>query len=386
MTLAADLLNCAGIAQRAQRLSGSSLVELFHLARSRHAVDLAVGTPGFPEPPTVMIDAAVRALRGGHNQYADPRGEASLRQQIAASFSAATDPETELTITAGGTEALCVALLATVDPGDEVVIFEPYYENFLHAVALAGGIPRFVALAPPEWRWDSGALAAAVNPRTRAIILNTPSNPTGRLLVREELLEIAELCARWDVTVISDEVYADLVFPGAVHVSVADIPALRPRSIVIGSLSKSVAVSGWRLGFLRADATRTRYLRRVHEVTTNGTSAPLQWAAGRSGVLGSASTVAAVQLAKRRDLVHEVLEELGLRAYRADGGCFLFADIAGATREDSADFVRRILAERNVLVVPGTAFTTSPLGRSYVRVAFNRSVETIETARRRLLA
>ncbi|MEH1014481.1 pyridoxal phosphate-dependent aminotransferase [Micromonospora sp. CPCC 206060] len=374
-------------AARTRDLAGSALVRLLVLARQRQAIDLAVGTPGFPHTPPAMISEAVAALRGGHNQYADPSGDATLRARIAASFPSPADPDTEITVTAGGTEALGVAMLAAVDPGDEVVLLEPFYENFRNAVAVAGGVPRFVPLRTPDWRYDPAELAAAFGPRTRAVILNSPSNPTGRVLDADELAGIAELCQRWDVTVISDEVYANLVFDGRRHLSVADVPGLAERSIVIGSLSKSHAVSGWRMGYLRANPDYTRVLRRVHEVTTNGTAAPLQVATARAGLLDGASWQPVPELAARRDLAQDLLSGLGLTFHPAEGGCFLFADISPVTDSDSASFVERVLVESGVLLVPGFPFFTDRArGDRFIRVAFNRPRETLLAAAEQLTA
>jgi N-succinyldiaminopimelate aminotransferase len=376
-----------GVSLRASRLPGSSLKELFLLARGRQAIDLAVGTPAFPVTPDALVEAAVGALRAGRNQYEDPAGEAGLRRRIAASLGTPADPDTEITVTAGGTEALCVALLATIDPGDEVVLLEPFYENFRNAVTIAGGVPRIVPLRPPDWAWDPAELAAAFGPRTRAIILNSPSNPTGRLLRRDELAEVAELCARWGATVISDEVYSGLVYGDRPHVSVADLPQLRGRAIVVGSLSKNLAVSGWRLGFLRADPAITSVLRRVHEVTTNGTGAPLQFAVGHTDVLDGDGWRPAPDMAVRRNIAQQMLKAMGLWARPAEGGCFLLADISPITDDDCHSYARDLLDTRSVLVVPGTAFFANAYrGRSYIRVAFNRSVETLTSAARQLLS
>jgi aminotransferase len=376
----------ATMSKRARGLSTSSLIELFLLARERDAIDLAVGSPGYPCTPPPLLDAAVEALRAGHNQYEIPAGDAALRRHIAATFAAPTDPDTQITVTVGGTEALCVALLTSIDPGDEVIVLEPFYENFLSAIALAGGVPRVVALRPPDWTWDPADLAAAFGPRTRAIMVNTPANPTGRVLDRAELDEIATLCSRWGVTVISDEVYSGLLFDDRTHVSVADVEALDPYSIVIGSLSKGAAVSGWRLGYLRADPARTAVLRRVHETTTNGTGAPLQRAAGAVGLPGAPWWRPAPGLAERRNVAQRILHDMGLTFRPADGGCFLLADISGVTSEDSTTYVRCLLAERNVLLVPGGGFFADRArGRAYVRMAFNRPMETLDAAARALV-
>jgi N-succinyldiaminopimelate aminotransferase len=381
----------AAVSVRAGSLPNGNLAELFMLARERGAIDLAVGTPGVPQTPGPLVEEAVRALRGGANQYELPQGGADVRRRIAESFATPADPDTELTITVGGTEALCVALLSLVDPGDEVIVLDPYYENFIGAVELAGARPRFVRLREPEkdpgpgWRLDAEELASAFGPATRAILLNTPANPTGQTLCAEDFELIAALCKRWDVTVISDEVYANLVFDDRPHLSVADVPALRDRSVVIGSLSKSHAISGWRLGFLRARPELSRVFRRVHEITTNGASAPLQLAAGLTDLFDVGALTAAKELAVARDEMADILSRMGLSFRMPQGGCFILADIRGVTAEPCDVYVRRILEETSVLLAPGAPFfADEERGRGYVRVAFNRSPQVLAAARRHL--
>jgi aminotransferase len=373
------------ISERACELADSTLAELFALARQRRAIDLAVGTPGFPDTPEAVIERGVIALRSGGNQYEDPSGSLVLRQQIARSFGTPADPYTQVTVTTGATEALCAALFATVDPGDEVIVLEPFYEGFINAIRLAGAVPRFVGLRAPEWRLDPIDVAAAFGPRTRALLLNTPSNPTGHILTSAELDEIAEICGKWDVAVISDETYANLIYDELEHFSVADVPQLGDRSIVIGSLSKNLAISGWRLGYLRADAKRTEVLRRVHQTMTNGTAAPLQLAVGETDVLDGGWWKPAPALADRRDRAVRIFRRLGHRIQPPDGGCFLLAD-AGNVTGDCLTYVRQLLQESGVLVAPGCAFFADlGRGRKYVRVAFNRSLETLAAAERNLL-
>ncbi|WP_251983033.1 pyridoxal phosphate-dependent aminotransferase [Streptomyces violaceusniger] len=366
---------------------------MFILARQRDAIDLAVGTPGAPQPSERLVEEAVHALRAGANQYELPQGGADIRRRIAESFTTPADPDSELTITVGGTEALCVALLSLVDPGEEVVVLDPYYENFLGAIELAGARPRFVRLREPgeatstDWRLDPGELAAAFGPATRAIVLNTPANPTGQTLSAEDFELIAALCERWEVTVIADEVYANLVFDERPHLSAADVPALRDRSVVIGSLSKSHAISGWRLGFLRARQELTTAFRRVHEITTNGASAPLQLATGLTDLFDAASLAAAKELAGARDEMADILSRMGLTFRTPQGGCFILADIRSVTDEHCAAYVRRVLEESSVLLAPGAPFfADEERGRHYVRVAFNRSPHVLGAARRSLLA
>ncbi|GAA2425576.1 pyridoxal phosphate-dependent aminotransferase [Streptomyces macrosporus] len=375
------------VSQRSAGVADSGLAEVFMLARSRDAIDLAIGTPGHPEVSTDMIEEAARAMRAGHNQYEHPMGDALLRRRIAESLNAATDPDTEITVTAGATEGLYIALLGSVDPGDEVVLFTPGFDQFASAIRLVGAVPRFVPLQAPEWRFDPADLAAAFGPRTRAIVLNTPSNPTGRVLTREEMDVIAESCERWNVTAICDEVYGNFVFDGRRHVSVADVPGLAERSVVVGSLSKSHAVSGWRIGFLRADPVRTEAFRRVHALTTLGTAAPLQVAAGR--VDWADPEEASAQMERRRDLAQDIFSRVGMKFAPVEGGCFLFADIGPITggRTDSLTFVRDLLDRCGVLLTPGFPFCSGPeLGAQYVRIAFNRRMETLHEAERRLLA
>ncbi|MEU6610102.1 pyridoxal phosphate-dependent aminotransferase [Streptomyces shenzhenensis] len=376
------------VSSRAALLPGSSLGELLLLARERGAIDLALGTPGYPEPAPDLIEAAVDAMRSGRNQYDHPSGDLPLRERIAETLVPGTDPHTELTVTVGATEALCVALLATVDPGDEVVLLDPGYEQFRAAVALAGAVPRFVPLHPPAWRYDPADLAAAFGPRTRAVLLNSPANPTGRVLERGELDEIAALCERWDATVICDEVYGTFVFDGRPWLSVTEVPGLAERSIVVGSLSKSHAVSGWRLGFLRADAARTETLRRVHELTTNGAATPLQVAVGTAALSMDLRT-AAREMSRRRDLAQDTFSRKGMKFAPTEGGCYLFADVSPLTgrQHNSRRFVLELLDTAGVLLAPGAAFFAEPArGEQYVRIAFNRQTDLLHEVERRVLS
>ncbi|UFQ18676.1 MULTISPECIES: pyridoxal phosphate-dependent aminotransferase [Streptomyces] len=369
-------------------LQGNSLGELFLLARERGAIDMALGTPGYPEPALDIIEAAHEAMRAGRNQYDNPAGDVLLRERIAATLPTPTDPDTELTVTVGATEALCVALLTTVDPGDEVVLLDPGYEQFKAAIALAGAVPRFVPMHAPDWRFDPADLAAAFSPRTRAVLLNSPGNPTGRVLDRQELAQIAELCERWDTTVICDEVYSNFVFDGRVPTSVTEVPGLAERSIVVGSLSKSYAISGWRLGFLRADAARTEALRRVHELTTNGAATPLQVAVGLAA-LSADLRAGGEEMGRRRDLALRIFTDMGMKIVPAEGGCFLFADVSPLTggRKDSRAFTFELLDSAGVLVVPGgPSFADPDRGRNHVRIAFNRQTELLREVERRIRA
>lgn len=374
-------------AERLSGLPGGGLAALLAEELPGDVVNLAVGTPGFPRTPTRWIEAACAALRSGANQYENPHGSLELRRRIARDLPHSVDPDTELTVTVGGSEALCVALLTTVDPGDEVIVLEPFYENFLAAIALAGARPRCVPLREPDWSVDPDLLEAAFGPRTRAIVLNSPSNPTGRLLGRPDLDRIARLCDKWDVTVVSDEVYSRFVYDDARHLSVADIPALAHRSIIVGSLSKSHAVSGWRLGYLHARPPLTELLRRVHVATTAGAPAPLQRAAAVAEFGDLVDPAFVGRMRARRDRLVDVLAAAGFRVAPPGGGCYIMAGIQDITHEPSPEFARRLAAEARVLVAPATPFfADKERGARYVRIAFNREWDLVDMAAERLSA
>lgn len=378
-------MTCLPVAERVGQLAPSGLFKLLAQSQHKQVVDLALGVPGAPPTPPGLIEAACTALREGFNQYEASAGNGGLRQAIAALMPVRTDPDTELTITVGASEGLSTAILATVDPGDEVVVFEPYYENFLSAVALAGGVVRLVRIRPPEWRYDVASLRAAFGPRTKAIVLSTPNNPTGHMLTRHELDEIANLCERWNTIVISDEIYSSFVFDGRSHVSAGAVPALGCRSIVIGSLSKSHAVSGWRIGYLRACPELTSALRRVHEAICASGVAPLQQAAARAVGVEAGPRQQGLNLSAQRNAVMRAFNELGFHCIAPDGGCYVMADIRQFTDEDSEAMAYRIVREAGVLVAPGGFFFADCVsGGHLVRIAFNRRVETIDEARRRL--
>ncbi|MET9258937.1 pyridoxal phosphate-dependent aminotransferase [Amycolatopsis sp. NPDC004079] len=373
----------------AARISGLAPGKLFGLLgdnRRRGALDLAVGTPSAPTTSPVAIEAACEAIRAGANQYDHPAGNLAIRRSIAASFVPAADPETEITVTLGATEGLAVALLALVDPGDEVIVLEPCYENFVSAIALAGARPRPVPTRAPEWRYDHAQLRAAFTSRTRAIILNSPANPSGHVLSSGELAEIAELCEKRNVTVISDEAYAAYVFDGISYASIADVPALRDRGVVIGTLSKSHAVSGWRVGFLRAAPEITRLLRQVHVAVGGAGVTPLQIAVARAAESDPSFWQPADTLAAQRDLATKVFGEAGYRCLPTEGGCYLMIDIRTVTREDSETHARRLAEQAGVLTAPGTCFFTGKGGENLLRVAFNRPVGLFDEVRRRLTA
>jgi N-succinyldiaminopimelate aminotransferase len=375
----------APVAARTRHFAPSRLFHLLNEGQKHDAIDLALGIPEAPRTPPELLEYAWAAMRAGKNQYEAPDGNFELRRQIARRLTVPTDPATELTITAGGTEALSIAVLSTVDPGDEVIVFEPVYENFLNAIALVGGTPRLVRLRAPEWSYDIAELRAAFGPRTRAIVVNSPNNPTGHILTYDELAEIAELCERWNSILISDEIYAAYTFGGHRHVSAAEPPALRERSMAIGSLSKSHAVSGWRLGYLRASAALTAVARRVHGAVSAGTASPLQEAAARAFASDPDFGTPGEDLRAQRDKVIGLFGELGIHCIPPDGGCYVMADIRPFTDEDCESFAYRLVAEARVMVAPGRYFyTDSGRGGEFIRIAFNKRLDLLDDVGLRL--
>jgi aspartate/methionine/tyrosine aminotransferase len=373
---------------------GSSLGEfrlgaLMMEARRRKAIDLALGVPEHAPAPGIR-EAAAAAMEGDEHQYVDPCGSQALRHAVAGHVAAwrgvEVDPETEVTVTAGATEGLLSTLYALIDPGDEVVLFEPFYENHVSAVRLAGGVPRCVRMRGRGWEVDPAELEAAFGPRTRAVLVNTPNNPTGKVLTRAEFGHLAVLCERWNAVCVSDEIYEHLVFAGAVHLSALQVEALRPRSVVVGGLSKTYRVSGWRLGHVIAPAQLTTAIRRVHAVVTAGAVGPLQGPAAAAMRLGPAYYRAmAADFEARHARVQAMLEACGFDVYPARGGYFVLADVSALGLADDLALCRWLLEESNVLLAPGSTFFADPAdGRRWVRVCFAKRDETLDAAERAL--
>ncbi|HLI30667.1 MAG TPA: aminotransferase class I/II-fold pyridoxal phosphate-dependent enzyme, partial [Terriglobia bacterium] len=259
------------VSRKAQQFTESVIREMTRLAMEHDALNLAQGFPDFPAPEAVK-EAAVSAVRADVNQYSITWGARDFRRAIAARFERdtglAVDPEREVTVCCGATEAMIASLLAVIDSGDEVVVFEPFYENYGPDSIICGATPRFVALRPPDWTFDPAELAAAFNERTRAIVLNTPNNPTGKVFSRSELETIAALCQRWDAYAVSDEIYQYLVYDGTEHISIASLPGMRERSITLNSLSKTYSVTGWRVGYTVAPPEVSSAIRKMHDFIT----------------------------------------------------------------------------------------------------------------------
>jgi aspartate/methionine/tyrosine aminotransferase len=346
------------------------------------AVNFAQGFPDFDPDPRI-IDAATRALRDGYNQYATTWGAPRLRQAIARKQSAVwareVDPETEITVSCGATEAMIAAMLAAVDPGDEVIIFEPFYENYGPDCVISGAVPRYVALHPPDWSFDPDELRAAFNARTRAIVINTPHNPTGKVYSHAELELIAGLCREHDAIAITDEIYEHLVYRGR-HISIATLPEMAERTITISGASKTYSVTGWRIGWLIAPPSLTAGIRKVHDFLTVGAAHPLQVAIAEALELPPSFYVDLLgDYQERRDAIIGGLQECGFEASAPDGAYYVMAGIKSFGADDDVAFARRLIQEAAVATVPASSFYHDPsLGRGHIRFSFPKKIDTIE--------
>lgn len=377
----------------ATRLDGfgqSTIREMTRLALAHGAVNLSQGFPDFPPPPEIVA-AAHAALDRGENQYTVTWGIPALREAIARTMRArhglAFDPDRHVVVTCGVTEAICAAVLAIVDPGDEVVIVEPFHENYLPAVRFAGGREVYVPLEPPRWELDPDRLRRAFGPRTRAILLNTPHNPSGRVFTREELEGVARLCREFGAIAITDEIYDRILYDGREHVPIATLDGMAERTVTIGGLGKTFAVTGWRLGHACAPEPLAGAIRTVHDFLTICAPAPLQHAAVAALDLpASYDEQVRAEYTARRDRMVEIATGAGFRASTPEGATYVLADFSAVDRtRDDVAFARFLTAEARVAVVPGSSFYGTPgLGRSTVRFAFAKRAGTLDEAERRL--
>lgn len=376
---------------RASGFGTSIFTEITSLAVKHGAVNLGQGFPDFPAPEFVK-DAAVRAIRGDRNQYALSWGLPRLRGALAARWlrlhARAVDPDAEITIAAGATELLHDALLAVVQPGDEVIVFEPTYDAYVPDIVMAGGVPRVVRLEPPRWTWDSVALAEAFSPRTRAVILNTPHNPTGKVFSRAELEELATMVRAHDAVVISDEVYSEITFDGAEHLPIALLPDMFERTITIDSMGKTFSVTGWKVGWAVAPAPLTSALRAVHQFVTFTNSVPFQEALADALITAEAEdyyTELRTAYRQRRDRLGAALDAAGLPTLPVQGAYFLLADLSGFGFRDDVAFCRHLCTGVGVAAIPTSAFYADPATAPLLaRFCFAKRDETIDAAADRL--
>jgi aspartate/methionine/tyrosine aminotransferase len=372
-----------------ESLRETTISEVARLAEAHGAVDLALGCPEIP-PPEPLLRAAAEAVLEGANQYSNTWGEAALRQAIAAKVARErgieVDPATEITVTCGATEGMMDVMLALANPGDEVILFEPGYENYRQIVVATGMKSRFVRLHLPTWSLDEQELAAAFNPRTKLVVINTPNNPTGKVLSREELQIVAALCQQWNVLCLSDEVYEHLVFDGGQHHSMIEIAGMRERTAVVNSLSKTYSVTGWRIGYVLAPPQLTAAVRKVHDVTTYCAPTPLQAAAVVAlGLPASYYRGLCATLERNRNRLREALADSGFRCYPARGGYFLMTDLGDFGCRSDQELCEYLISAIGVAAVPGSAFYARPGGGSdLMRFCFGKAEATLTAARERL--
>jgi len=377
------------VSRKAQSFTESVIRDMTRQAQQHGAVNLAQGFPDFAPPPAI-VDAAAAALAAGVHQYAITWGAKRFRDAIAAKTARfpglGVDPETEITVTCGATEAMIATMLALVDPGDEVIVFEPFYENYGPDAILSGAVPRYVPLHPPDWNFDRAQLAAAFNDRTRAIVLNTPNNPTGKVFTRDELSEIAALCQKWDVLAFTDEIYEHLTYDGTSHVAMATLPGMRERTVTINSLSKTYSVTGWRVGWAIAPPVLTSAIRKVHDFLTVGAPAPLQEAGAAALALPDRYyTELCDAYRARRDYLCGALNDAGLRCVPPLGAYYVMADIGHLGFDDDVACARFLVQEVGVAPVPASSFYSDPRrGARQVRFCFPKRGETLQAAAARL--
>jgi aspartate/methionine/tyrosine aminotransferase len=380
------------ISRKAESFTESVIREMNRVAVAHGAVSLAQGFPDFACPPELKR-AVTEAVEADINQYAVTWGSKPLRDAIAESTTrhfpgfGAIDPETQVTVTCGATEAMIAAMLGLLDPRDEVVIFEPYYENYGPDAILSDAVPRYVTLHEPDWSIDPDELRRAFGPRTRGLVLNSPHNPTGKVFTREELELIASLCVEHDVIAFTDDIYEHLVYEGE-HIPLATLPGMADRTVSIHSMSKTYSVTGWRIGWTIASPVLSLGIRRVHDFLTVGAAAPLQAAAVTALCFPHAyyrDLVAGYR--ERRDLLVPALRTAGFRVHEPRGAYYVMTDISDLARSDEDDiaFAHRLIRDPGVAAVPGSSFFSRPeLGRSKLRFAFPKTLATLGAAAERL--
>jgi aspartate/methionine/tyrosine aminotransferase len=376
--------------ERALSFTESVIREMTRLAMEHGAINLSQGFPDFAAPEEVKA-AARKAIADDVNQYPITWGAEGFREAIATKYRERygmtwVEAGRDVTVTCGSTEAMIAAMLGVLDLGDEVVVFEPFYENYGPDTIISGAVPRTVTLHPPDWTFDEAELAAAFNERTRGIVINTPNNPTGKVFTREELSVISDLCQRWGAVVFTDEIYEHILYDGAVHVPPGAVAGLEDRTVTISALSKTYAVTGWRVGWVVAPAPLSRGIRSVHDFLTVAAPAPLQEAGEVALSLPEEYyRRTGDEYLERRDLWIDVLREVGFGVEPPAGAYYVMADISGFGFPDDVRFARHMVEDVGVAVVPGSSFfSRAELGAHLVRFAFCKKLETLKEAGERL--
>jgi aspartate/methionine/tyrosine aminotransferase len=381
------------VSRKAGLFTESVIREMTREAMKYGAVNLSQGFPDFAAPEDIKR-AAMQAIADDVNQYAITWGAKDFREAIARKtkwhLGLEIDPETEITVTCGSTEGMIAAMMATVDPGEEVVVFEPFYENYAPDAILSDARPRHVSLRAPDWSFDRDELRAAFNEKTKAIIICNPNNPTGKVFTRAEMEFIAGLCQEFDALCFTDEIYEHILYPreGAeiAHISMAQIEGMRDRTVVVNSMSKTYSVTGWRVGYCIAPPEITSAIRKVHDFLTVGAAAPLQTAGAYALALPSTYyDHLRSDYEARRDLILPELEKAGFKTFRPDGAYYVMTDISAFGFKNDVEFTRHLIREVGVACVPGSSFYSDPaLGAQQVRFCFCKKEETLLLAAERL--
>jgi len=381
------------VSRKASLFTESVIREMTREAMKYGAVNLSQGFPDFAAPEDIKR-VAMQAIADDVNQYAITWGAKDFREAIARKtkwyLDLDIDPETEITVTCGSTEGMIAAMMATVDPGEEVIVFEPFYENYAPDAILSDARARHVALRAPDWSFDPAELRGAFNPKTKAIIICNPNNPTGKVFTRAEMEFVAGLCQEFDALCFTDEIYEHILFPrdGAeiAHISMAQIAGMRDRTVIVNSMSKTYSVTGWRVGYCIAAPEITSAIRKVHDFLTVGAAAPLQ-AAGAYALSLPPSYYDQLQrdYRARRDLILPQLEQAGFGTFSPDGAYYVMTDISAFGFKDDVEFTRHLIREIGVACVPGSSFYSNPaLGSQQVRFCFCKKDETLLLAAERL--
>jgi aspartate/methionine/tyrosine aminotransferase len=373
--------------RKATQFTESVIREMTRLNHQYGGVNLSQGFPDFPAPAAIK-DAACAAINADVNQYAVTWGARPLREAVAREFTRryglSVVADEQVTVCCGSTEAMMATMMAIIDPGDEVVIFEPFYENYGPDAILSGATPRYVTLHEPDWTFDPDQLAAAFNDKTKAIIINTPNNPTGKVFSREELEMIATLCRKWDAIAISDEIYEHIIYDGQTHIPIATIEGMADRTITLNGLSKTYSVTGWRVGWAISPPSLTGAIRKVHDFLTVGAAAPLQEAGAIAlGFPDDYYAKLAASYQKRRDVLLDILERHHFTCYKPLGAYYIMTDISAFGFGDDVEFARYLVKDVGVAAVPGSSFYKTRAGRTKLRFCFCKRDETLQEADRR---
>lgn len=368
----------------------SVIREMTRISDAMDGLNLSQGFPDF-ESPLLIKEAAIRAIKSNKNQYPVTFGEPELREAISKKIlkynNIIANPSTEITVTCGATEAMLATLKAIINPGDEIIIFEPFYENYGPDGILSGATLKFVKLYAPDWHIDFDELSAAFNNKTKAIIINTPNNPTGKVFSFSEIKEISKLCEKWDTYAITDEIYEHILYDNSVHISLASLPGMAERTITINSISKTYSVTGWRVGWAVASPEITARIRKVHDFLTVGAPTPFQHAASEAL---SFENQYYDELQQKYDdsckHLYETLVNSGFKPYKPKGAYYMIADVSSLfsklNAENDFDFSRKLIEKTRVATVPGFSFySTKNFVSKQVRFAFCKKQETLDKVR-----